>query len=261
MPPSRPRVANRYHLVRALYTAAGFGVGVVGAGLPRSVAAQQPRATLVGHAIDRKSQAPIRNAQAALLGTRRTASSDEQGRFAHDSLPAGSYVVQVRALGYTPSSSVVELASGEVLTRVFELEPLPVQLDPVTVERTPSFAERRRRAFELRRAAGRGYFVTQAQIERTNARSLADVLRDAPGVVVQCRGAERCGIRMARAPTQCRPDFVVDGFPATLSTSLDMPVVGITGIEIYRTLSETPLEFLRADNVCGTVVIWTRSER
>jgi hypothetical protein len=261
MASSRQRVANSYQFVRGLWAAAGLGLGLSGAGLPRPVAAQQPSAKLVGHAIDRRSHAPIRNAQAALLGTRRTASSDEQGRFAHDSLLAGSYVVQVRAVGYAAATGVVELAPGEVLSRVFELEPLPVQLDPVTVERTPSFAERRRRAFELRRAAGRGYFVTQAQIERANARSLGDVLRDAPGVVVLCRGAGRCAIHMARTPAQCRPDFVVDGFPASLSTSLDMPVVGITGIEIYRTLSETPLEFLKADNVCGTVVIWTRSER
>jgi hypothetical protein len=261
MAASPQRVAKAYQVARALCTAAGLGVGLVGLGLARPAAAQQPRATLVGHAVDRKSQAPIRNAQAALLGTRRRATSDDQGRFAHDSLPAGSYVVQVRALGYAPTSSLVELASGEVVSRVFELEPLPVQLDPVTVERTPSFAARRRRDFELRRTTGRGYFVTQAQIERANARSLADVLRDVPGVVVLCRGAGRCGIRMVRAPAPCRPDFVVDGFPATLSTSLDMPVVGITGIEVYRTLSETPMEFLKADNVCGTVVIWTRSER
>ena len=30
-------------------------------------------------------------------------------------------------------------------------------------------------------------------------------------------------------------------------------------IEIYRTLSETPIQFLRTDNQCGTIVIWTRS--
>jgi hypothetical protein len=261
MPASSQRAAQSDPLVPALWAFAGLGVGLIGLGLARPAAGQQPSATLVGHAVDRKSQAPIRNAQAALLGTRRMATSDADGRFAHDSLPAGSYVVQVRALGYSAASSVVELASGEVVSRVFELEPLPVQLDPVTVERTPSFAARRRRDFELRRTTGRGYFVTQAQIERANARSLADVLRDVPGVVVLCRGAGRCGIRMVRAPAPCRPDFVVDGFPATLSTSLDMPVVGITGIEVYRTLSETPMEFLKADNVCGTVVIWTRSER
>lgn len=261
MPSPPQRVAASFPLVRALRAAAGLGVGLLGVGAVRPIAGQQPSATLLGRLVDRKSQGPVRNAETVLLGTKRTATSDEQGRFTHDSLPPGSYVVHVRALGYTPTSWVVELASGEVLTRAFELEPLPVQLDPVTVERTPSFAERRRRGFELRRATGRGYFVTQAQIERTNARSLGDVLRDAPGVVVLCRGAGRCGIRMARTPAQCRPDFVVDGFPATLSTSLDMPVVGITGIEIYRTLGETPMEFLKADNVCGTVVIWTRSER
>jgi hypothetical protein len=254
-------VGNSQRLVRALWAAARLSVGLIGVGLARPVAGQQAGATLVGRLVDRKSRAPVPNAQAALLGTKRTASSDDQGRFRHDSLPPGPYVVRVRALGYAATSWAVELASGQVVTQVFELEPLPVQLDPVTVERTPSFAERRRRAFELRRAAGRGYFVTQAQIERANARSLGDVLRDVPGVVVLCRGSGRCGLRMARTPVQCRPDFVVDGFPATLSTSLDMPVVGITGIEIYRTLSETPMEFLKADNVCGTVVIWTRSER
>jgi hypothetical protein len=260
MPSSRCRGAALSHR-GALWAAAGLAASLGGVGTARPVAAQQPNATLLGRLVDRKSQAPVRNAQAALLGSRRTATSDDQGRFALDSLPAGSYVVQVRALGYTATSWVVDLAAREVLTRVFEVEPLPVQLDPVTVERTPSFAARRRRGFELRRATGRGAFVTQAQIERANARSLGDVLRDVPGVVVLCRGAGRCGIRMARAPAQCRPDFVVDGFPATLSTSLDMPVVGITGIEIYRTLSETPMEFLKSDNVCGTVVIWTRSER
>jgi hypothetical protein len=43
---------------------------------------------------------------------------------------------------------------------------------------------------------------------------------------------------MARASRECRPDFVVDGFEATNSTSLDMPTIGITGIEVYGTLSE-----------------------
>jgi hypothetical protein len=64
---------------------------------------------------------------------------------------------------------------------------------------------------------------------------------------------------MARAPRECKPDFVVDGFEASNSTSLDMPTIGITSIEIYRTLSETPAQFLRTDNQCGTIVIWTQS--
>jgi hypothetical protein len=64
---------------------------------------------------------------------------------------------------------------------------------------------------------------------------------------------------MDRAPRGCAPEFVVDGFPATNSTSADMDIVGVVGIEIYRTLSETPMQFLSAHNTCGTIVIWTRS--
>ncbi len=37
-----------------------------------------------------------------------------------------------------------------------------------------------------------------------------------------------------------------------------MPVIGLIAVEIYRTVTETPLEFLRTDNTCGTIVIWTR---
>jgi hypothetical protein len=57
---------------------------------------------------------------------------------------------------------------------------------------------------------------------------------------------------------ECQPDYVVDGSPANNSTSPEMPVIGLIAVEIYRTVTETPLEFLRTDNTCGTIVIWTR---
>jgi hypothetical protein len=68
-----------------------------------------------------------------------------------------------------------------------------------------------------------------------------------------------CVVHMLRAPRGCRPDYYMDGFPANNTVNADLPVLGVVGIEVYRTLSETPLEFLRTDNRCGTVVIWTRS--
>ncbi len=223
-------------------------------------ATQQGSGALIGRLIDHETHTPIRGASIALLGTPRGFASDSEGRFARDGLGAGNYVLQVRAIGYVRASWVLQLAEGEVHTEVFELERLPVVLDPVTVERTPGFAEERRRAFERRRAAGRGYFLTEEQIAQAGPRALGDLFRNVPGVRMQCRGSSAgCSIRMTRAPRECRPDFVVDGFPATNATSVDMPIIGIIGIEIYRTLSETPLDFLRISNQCGIVVIWTRS--
>ena len=219
--------------------------------------AQHRTAAIAGQLVDRESRAPVGGARIALLGIRKDLASDSTGRFTHEGLASGTYVVQVRAIGYVGASWIVELGDGEVHTEVFELERLAYTLDPVVVERRPSFAQQRLQEFERRRAGGRGYFITEEQILQAKPRNLGDLFRSVPGVRMQCRGS--CSVRMARAPRECRPDYVMDGFPATNSTSLDMPTIGVIGIEIYRTLSETPLEFLRADNQCGTIVIWTRS--
>jgi len=224
------------------------------------IPAQQRTAAIVGQLVNRQSRLPVSGATVALLGVRTRLSSDSGGHFTHEGLASGTYVMQVRAIGYSAAAWIVELGVGEVHVEVFELEPLPYTLDPVTVERQPGFAETRMQEFEQRRASGRGHFITEEQIKQANPRSLADLFRNIPGVRMQCRGSMGgCTVRMARAPRECKPDFVVDGFAATNSTSFDMPTIGIIGIEIYRTLSETPLQFLRADNQCGTIVIWTRS--
>jgi hypothetical protein len=229
--------------------------------LPLSaLAAQSGTAAIVGQLVDRQSREPVGGARIGVLGVATELASDSAGRFRHAGLASGTYVIQVRAIGYAAASWIVDLGEGEVHAEVFELERLPYLLDPQLVERAPSFSARRRNDFERRRAAGRGYFVTEDEIKRENPRSLGDLLRHVPGVRMQCRGSMAgCTVRMARAPRECRPDFVVDGFEASNSTSLDMPTIGIIGIEIYRTLSETPLQFLRADNQCGTIIIWTQS--
>ncbi len=222
--------------------------------------AQTGRAAIIGQLVNRQSREPVGGARIGLLGVRSELASDSTGRFTQGGLASGTYVLQVRAIGYTAASWIIDLAEGETHRDVYELEPLPVELDPLEVAQRLSFGEARRAEFERRREAGRGYFVTEEDIRRENPRSLGDLLRHVPGVRMLCRGSVAgCTVRMARAPRECRPDYVVDGFEASNATSLDMPTVGIVGIEIYRTLSETPLQFLRTDNQCGTIVIWTRS--
>jgi hypothetical protein len=219
----------------------------------------QPTAGIIGRIVDQQSQAPVGGARVALLGTPRRTGSDSAGRFTEAGLVAGTYLLEVRAIGYGVTSWVVRLGESEVLDQVFELTPLGFDLDPVTVEGRPTFAQRRLQEFEQRRRSGRGVFITAAQIEASNASSIADVLRDIPGVLVVCRGGG-CAVQMTRtARGTCRPDWIVDGFPATQSATPHLPTVGITGVEIYRSASETPTEFLKADSECGVIILWTKS--
>ena len=216
--------------------------------------ATQATAGISGRLVDHASRQPLEGAAISVLGTPVSLRSSPNGQFTHAGLKPGTYVMQVRALGYAPGSWVIELAERETLSVVIELEAMPIALPGIAVE-APT-AQRGMAGFALRRAAGRGVYITEDDIKQINAARLSDLLRNVSGVRLICRFTG-CRIRMAR--NDCQPDFFLDGLSANNSTTLEMPVVGVTGVEIYRTITETPVEFLRGNNNCGTIVIWTKS--
>lgn len=60
--------------------------------------------------------------------------TDARGRFVQDDLPAGSYEVRVRRLGYTPWRGTVTIAAGETTMLEVQLELIPVRIGAATVE-------------------------------------------------------------------------------------------------------------------------------
>lgn len=213
----------------------------------------------MGRVVDQQSQLPLGGATVSLLGTRHRTATDTGGRFTHAGLAGGTYLVEVRAIGYGATSWVLRLHDGEVLDFNFEVMPLGVDLDPVTVEARPTYAQRRMQEFDERRRSGRGVFITGEQIAASNAATVGDLLRGVPGVRLNCR-SRNCTVQMTRgARGVCAADWVVDGMPATMSGTPHLPMVGIIAIEIFRSPSETPAEFLKADSECGVVAIWTKS--
>jgi len=212
-----------------------------------------------GLIVDLQSRAPVLGATVNLVGTHLTTATDSAGRFNEGGLGAGTYIIEVRAIGYGVTSWVLRLSEGETADYVFEVVPIDVQLDPVVVEGQPTYFQRRMREFEQRREAGRGIFITQDQIEASGAATMTDVLRGIPGVRLNCRSGI-CNVQMTRsAHGVCNADWVVDGAPASMSSTPAMPVVGIVAVEIYRNPGEVPAEFLKSDSQCGVIAIWTKS--
>ena len=226
----------------------------------RSVAqAGKIRGGIVGHVTDSVTHAPVGFARVVLLGTRHDTASDSVGRFVHQNLAPGTCLMQVRAIGYSVATSPVQVESGQTVDLNVELTPVKFTLDTVAVVGRPSFMEQRLRDFQMRRAEGRGVFFDEADIQRQNAAYLSDLLRTVPGVRTICNSVG-CGVTMTRAARgACRPDYIVDGLPATNSTTGNLLTQGVVGVEVYRSLSETPAQFLKAGATCGVIVIWTRS--
>lgn len=223
---------------------------------PGNGALAQGTAGIVGQLLDRTRGTPIGGALVVVLGTAPSMRSDSSGRFARAGLAAGTYVLQIRALGYTPASRIVDVADRETLALRLELEPAAVGLPGVIVE-GERYYQRGMRGFEERRRRGRGVYVTESDIKERGARQLGDLLRMVAGVREVCRRGI-CRVQMARSG--CPPNFFMDGFPANNSTTLELPVIGIIAVEIYRTATETPQEFLRGVTTsCGAIAIWTQT--
>jgi hypothetical protein len=212
-----------------------------------------------GQIVDQQSRTPVLGASVNLIGTHFRTDTDSAGRFTQGGLGAGTYIIEVRAIGYGVTSWAVHLSEGATVDYVFEVVPINVELDPIVVEGQPSYFQRRMQEFKERREAGRGVFITQEQIAASGAATMADVLRGIPGVRLNCRSGI-CNVQMTRsAHGVCNADWVVDGAPASMSGTPHLPVVGIVAVEIYRNPNEVPAEFLKSDAQCGVIAIWTKS--
>jgi carboxypeptidase family protein/TonB-dependent receptor-like protein len=236
------------YLFRSTFPALAVGVCLAAS------AHAQGSASVTGLVLDRQSQLPIVGALVRVLTSGQETRSDSGGRFRQADIPPGLHLVQVRAVGYSSAALPVVLARDSAMDFRVELELLRYELPTVLVEGQRGGA--RARDFEYRRAQGVGEFITAEEIERRQSRTLAELLRSVAGIQVSCRTTS-CDVRMPRG---CRPEYFLDGFPATFATGPDFPLTGIGGIEVYKTQNETPPEFQRLNATCGAIVIWSKHE-
>jgi len=202
-------------------------------------------------------RSPILGATVELIGTAYTTETDSAGAFALRDLPAGPYVLQIRAVGFAAGAWRIRVTGGQVLRGEFELQRADVELPAiVTTGKRPEFG-RRFAEFERRRIRRIGYFLTKNDIDKMNASTLMDVLATVRGVTLDCSGGV-CVARMARS-VDCKPQYFIDGQESTTYFAQNTPPHDILGLEIYRGASETPGEFIGSNSACGVIVIWTKS--
>lgn len=218
-------------------------------------------------------------------GSDRITVSDKAGEYAFKSVPKGRQVVLFRSVGFRPVRIRVELGEGAVSRLDANLVPFGVRLDPLEVTgKHPGGMGRE--AFEERRRLGFGHFIDSLELRRSEDRRLSDLLRAHNGIsIAQNRYAvsTRTGCYMqiiydeqtvySPAKYAPPPPPPPSGFtssrdrnarPARAISQPPPPdintfsVSGLDGVEVYRSLSDTPLQFGGAGAGCGTLVLWSR---
>ena len=205
---------------------------------------------------------PIYGAVVSLPGTGQQTRTDERGEFRFLGLQPGGVDIAVRRLGFAPGSAFVSIASGVTAERVrIALTALPALLDQVTVQRTRMRYTGRLAGYyqRLEQRSG-GQFITRADIDRDESRSLSQLLSSSPGVN---RVALRSGGGAVRMRGRsCRPLVWIDGvsMPAG-EVDLDaFPLHTLHGVELYLGGTTAPIEYTAQNNrsSCGSIMLWSR---
>ncbi len=217
------------------------------------------------------------------------ATTDSLGNF---DLKTTTGVYQIAAVrsGYTSIlSAPIHFDNGERLTvRV----PIAISGDPQHqigviehIRPDPSAvkaAEMQQRAavvpgFASRKALGLGLHYDRSDLDKANVSSLGQFLQRVPGLSVLNPGFTST-MQMTRsspdmnfgfagsAATACRIGWFVDGHRMDTHGSTDpitdglgsMSLDTVEAIEVFRGLSEMPVEFAAPDLRCGAIAIWTR---
>lgn len=110
---------------------------------PGVSAAQGGGGTIRGTVTASASTGPVAGAQVFVVGTRLGGVTGNDGRFTFSSVPPGTHVVRLRAIGYQPAEKTVTVAAGATVTVDFTVTSAPVSLDEVVVTGTAGSARKR----------------------------------------------------------------------------------------------------------------------
>ncbi|HEV8263768.1 MAG TPA: carboxypeptidase-like regulatory domain-containing protein, partial [Gemmatimonadales bacterium] len=98
--------------------------------VPATLAAQG--GTIRGRVAD-AAGAPLARVQLSAEGAGARATSDDQGRYEMRGVPAGTYTVRARLLGYVAQTARVTVGEGGAVQQDFTLAVQPISLSPVDV--------------------------------------------------------------------------------------------------------------------------------
>jgi TonB-dependent starch-binding outer membrane protein SusC len=236
----------------------------------QSIQAQQTGA-IAGTVTAKQTATSLAGANITLLGTRLGAVTDGNGRYQVADVPAGTYRVRVRLIGYAATEdSAVVVAAGETATLDFQLQAQAVELQAVvaigyaTVQKKDLTGAVASVSGEdvLLKAAPTTAVSNALQGKAAGVQVVVNSGIPGSGASVRVRGS-------ASISANSEPLYVVDGIPAMQGTSSQDPTYNplneinpndIESINILKDASATAVYGARGAN--GVVLINTkRGER
>jgi hypothetical protein len=240
--------------------------------------------TLTGAVMRDSAGHEIRGAAITVPQLGRQTFSNFLGDYIIGDLPAGTYLVVVRAVGFTPARDSVVIRDGQKVQREFILQAAPIQLDSVRVESTAprTYISPNLQGFEERRKVGLGHFIDETELRKNDDRSLANVIvSHVPGILAMssgrgtllathrtttCGGPVFAGCKPGQAPV-CYATVYIDGvlvYEMAKAPGMGAPDFGrmdvrqFAAVEYYAGGATVPVQYNATGSGCGVFLLWTR---
>ena len=236
-----------------------------------------------------KAGNPLEAAEVQLRPSGLQAKTAADGRFTIAKIPAGDYLVFVRAVGYQPVQADAEFRGTDTLTVTFELEHSVQVLESLHVEAPATHVGSKLATVgfdDRRKASLGGRFLTREDLVKREHSPLSNVLRMVSGMNLVRRRSE-CGDGFAPAnsrgvarrwlpwmtcnggfamPPVCYMTIYLDGVRIWAWGQSEIPDIDqviavneVEGIEVYNGPAELPMQFQATGSACGAVLLWSRN--
>ena len=240
-----------------------------------------PRFGIVEGVVTDTNLVPLAGAEVSVLRTTLKLTTQASGRFRVNAVPSGQYLLIVKRIGYRPASQVIEVPEADTVRLSYTLERAVFSaLDTVRV--MAKSQSRRMDAFDARRKAGLGEFMTVDEINKRNSVYATELVRKFQSVNVQLVQSSK-GAQQKYYPVSRRATGSLSAMPQALGeepipagvcvlavfvddvmmpTPFDLDLLpsprDLQGIEVYSGSATIPPQYNGLNRGCGVMLVWTK---
>ncbi len=219
----------------------------------------EAQGTIIGSVVDASSELNVTGALIRLEPITREANSDRTGRFQFPNVPAGTYRLTVRYLGYAPVSQEVTVIDGGRSTVSLRITPAMTTLGAVVI--TDNRVGQAAALAQQQNAPNVTNIIAADQIGRFPDANIGDALKRVPGITVALdQGEARFGSIRGTEPrfnsVMINGERVPSAEGDVRQVQLDLiPADMVQALEVSKTLTPE----MDADAIGGAVNVVTRA--
>lgn len=222
------------------------------------------QAVIKGHVRAVQTQSPLAMAEILIENLNIRAWTNDSGYFRIADIPIGSHALRIRRIGFEGAIATLRVESADSIILALDLQAWVPELETIFVK-----APRRSRIvrdIEERKRTGFGRFLMPEDLREHEHLTLPDLLRRLGVEVLHSpQGNDYVAVGRSSGPAaagrsmKCDLRILINGMPVHTNNLGMFPLSQLEAVEVYRSATEAPIQYVGTGASCGIILLWSRS--